>query len=63
MTERGEKVRCEKCQGKKKKEKSEIGEIVQSRDRRWEGEGVLNFGIVMNWLQWSLHTLKRKEKK
>ena len=32
---------------------------MQSRDRGCEGEGVFNFGIMMNWLQWSLHTLKR----
>ena len=32
---------------------------MQSRDRGCEDEGVLNFGIMMNWLQWSLHTLKR----
>ena len=31
---------------------------MQSRDRGCEGEGVFNFGIMMNWLQWSLHTLK-----
>ena len=33
-------------------------EIVQSRDCGCEGEGVLNFGIMMNWLQWSPHALK-----